>query len=194
MLGTGATLVTQYAKLLKKIWLQPAKSKHDTRVINLKGFRSNILRHLPQFEGDEQHDAHEFLAELMDKIYEDLNRVVGVKPYIEENDISGVGDHEKAAVLSWQRHLMRDKSVVVDIFQGQRRSSITCRECGYQNVHFDAFMYLSLQVNDKSESLDLSRIHDMQCVHTSCFAIGRLIPETVKQFDVTSLGMFELER
>lgn len=154
VLGSGGELATAYAKLMKKIWLRPAKSMDKTHSISLKGFRSKIRRFAPQFEGDEQHDAQEFLAVLLDKIHEDLNRVKGDKPYMVEIDNNGTHDQEKSAVVSWHRYLMRDKSAIVDMFQGQLRSSIKCRDCGYQNIRFDAFMYLSLPVKETSKSLD----------------------------------------
>jgi ubiquitin C-terminal hydrolase len=61
---------------------------------------------------------------------EDLNRV-SKKPYVEALDCAGMVD-EIAAKEAWRRHLLRDQSVIVDLFQGQLKSTLTClnRKCG----------------------------------------------------------------
>jgi ubiquitin C-terminal hydrolase len=153
-LGATGELVTAYADLMKKIWLKPAKSTADRRVLVTKGFQAKVCRFAPHFEGTDQHDAHEFLATLLDGIHEDINRVKGDKPFIEETDNDGLKDQEGLAIEAWERHLMRDKSAIVDIFQGQLRSVCKCHECGHQNIRFEAFMYLSLPVKDDSKSVD----------------------------------------
>jgi len=33
---------------------------------------------------------------------------------------------------------------VVDLFHGQLKSKVTCKECGHESVRFDPFNYLSL--------------------------------------------------
>mmetsp|Transcript_7638 Transcript_7638/g.19600 ORF Transcript_7638/g.19600 Transcript_7638/m.19600 type:complete len:320 (+) Transcript_7638:949-1908(+) len=45
---------------------------------------------------------------------------------------------------AWMGYLKRNRSIVVDIFQGQLRSTLTCSECSHQSMTFDPFMYLSL--------------------------------------------------
>lgn len=145
--------MTAYANLMKKIWLH-APSDKKKRVIVTAGFVSMVRKFAPQFQGEEQQDAHEFLAALLDGIHEDLNLIQGDKPLLKEYDNDGLSHQEGLAVDAWQRYLMRDKSVIVDMFQGQLRSSCKCSNCGYQNVRFEAFMYLSLPVHDNSKSLD----------------------------------------
>ena len=48
--------------------------------------------------------------------YKDLNRVIQ-KPYIEEKDYLGKVVHEDQAAEAWKSYLMRNKSVIVDLFQ-----------------------------------------------------------------------------
>lgn len=146
--------MTAYAALMKRIWLKPAKSTEDRRVLVTKGFKKRVASFASEFEGDDQHDAHEFIATLLDGIHEDLNRIKGPKPYIEEGDNDGSKDQEDCAVEAWERYLRRDKSAVVDMFQGQLRSETTCRDCSHKNIRFEAFMYLSLPVTDDCQSLD----------------------------------------
>lgn len=74
-----------------------------------------------------QHDSQELLAFLLDGLHEDLNRIIK-KPYIELPDFDGMSDYE-ISERSWSYHKARNDSVIVDLFQGQFKSRLTCNEC-----------------------------------------------------------------
>ena len=40
--------------------------------------------------------------------------------------------------------MLRNQSVIVDLFHGQLKSQVRCKECGHVSVKFDPFNYLSL--------------------------------------------------
>jgi hypothetical protein len=65
------------------------------------------------------------------------------KPYTETVDTKGMSDKE-AAALAWSVHLKRNQSVIVDLFQGQLKSTLHCPRCNNISITFDPFMYLSL--------------------------------------------------
>jgi ubiquitin carboxyl-terminal hydrolase 8 len=94
------------------------------------------------FSGSQQHDSQEFLAFLMDGLHEDMNRVVE-RRYIENPDYSKFEDR-KAASVAWSLHKKRNDSIIVDLFQGQFRSTLRCLTCQHRSVNFEAFMYLSV--------------------------------------------------
>ncbi|KAM7499981.1 hypothetical protein LguiA_024395 [Lonicera macranthoides] len=112
------------------------------------------LAHTPKlvdyFLGDFRKDLNfdnplgmnEFLAFLLDGLHEDLNRVKD-KPYIEAKDADGHPD-EEVANEHWRNHLARNNSIIVDMCQGQYRSTLFCPVCKKLSVTFDPFMYLSL--------------------------------------------------
>jgi ubiquitin carboxyl-terminal hydrolase 8 len=146
-LGTGGKLVTAYAELIKRMWLE------RSTIIEPVSFKSQLEQFCPQFVGTDQHDAQEFLAFLLDGIHEDLNRIKK-KPYIEDQDCDGSNNNdEQAAIEAWKNYLRRDKSLVVDIFQGQLKSTCQCLKCGHTNIRFEPFMYLSLPISDSCKSL-----------------------------------------
>ncbi|THH21501.1 hypothetical protein EW146_g63 [Bondarzewia mesenterica] len=99
----------------------------------------------PQFSGYQQHDSQELVAFLLDGLHEDLNRVLK-KPYVEKPDWEGGGDREliKLARDSWEGYMKRNDSVIVDLFQGQYKSTLVCPECQKISITFDPFMYLTL--------------------------------------------------
>ena len=137
-LGHDGAMALAYSKLLESLWLG------HKEVHNPKRFKSAICRIAPHFSGYEQHDAQELLVFLLDGLHEDLNRV-SKKPYVEDAECDGRPE-EVVAAESWKGYLLRNKSIVVDLFQGQLRSTLECCHCGYKRVKFDPFMYLSLPV------------------------------------------------
>jgi len=127
-----------------------------------------IGKYAPRFNGYQQHDAQELLAFLLDGLHEDLNRVHD-KPYVELSDSEGRPDIVVAQEVSicfnivvhyflfkltshniflcfkaWENHLLRNRSIVVELFHGQLKSKVTCGVCQRESVRFDPFNYLSL--------------------------------------------------
>ena len=69
---------------------------------------------------------------------------------------------------AWENHLLRNQSLIVDLFHGQLRSQVRCKECGKVSVRFDPYSYLSLPLPMDS------------CIHLEI--LGKLLPV----FDPTS--------
>ena len=44
----------------------------------------------------------------------------------------------------WDYHLLRNRSIIVDLFHGQLKSLVRCKTCSHTSVRFDPFTYLSL--------------------------------------------------
>ena len=137
-LGTKGALATAYANLLDHLW------RGEQNVFAPKKFKKILGQYNEQFAGYDQHDSQELITFLLDGLHEDLNRV-SKKPYVEDPEGDGRPE-EVVAAESWKGYLLRNKSIVVDLFQGQLRSTLTCCECQYQRVKFDPFMYLSLPI------------------------------------------------
>ncbi|KAK7375213.1 hypothetical protein VNO78_35906 [Psophocarpus tetragonolobus] len=135
-LGMNGEIALAFGDLLRKLWA-PGASPVAPRI-----FKSKLARFAPQFSGFNQHDSQELLAFLLDGLHEDLNRVK-CKPYIEVKDGDGWADEEVADEY-WHNHLARNDSVIVDVCQGQYKSTLVCPVCRKVSVTFDPFMYLSL--------------------------------------------------
>ncbi|KAM0892059.1 hypothetical protein ACQ4PT_026009 [Festuca glaucescens] len=112
------------------------------------------LVHTPEFARYFREDYHceinwhnplgmvELLAFLLDGLHEDLNRVKH-RPYLKSKDADGRSDEEVADEY-WANHIARNDSIIVDVCQGQYKSTLVCPICGKVSVTFDPFMYLSL--------------------------------------------------
>lgn len=135
-LGMKGELALAFGDLLRKLWA-PGSMSVPPRMFKLK-----LANFAPQFSGYNQHDSQEFLSFLLDGLHEDLNRVK-CKPYFEAKDVEGRQDEEVAEEY-WQNHLARNDSIIVDLCQGQYRSTLVCPACNKLSVTFDPFMYLSL--------------------------------------------------
>ncbi|KAF9311132.1 CSN-associated deubiquitinating enzyme Ubp12 [Podila horticola] len=135
-LGMSGEVARAYATLIDKLW------NGTSKVFSPRDFKSTIGRFAPSFTGYHQHDSQELLAFLLDGLHEDLNRILK-KPYTEVPDSNGRPDEEVAADC-WNIHKARNDSIIVDLFQGQYKSTLVCPECEKVSVTFDPFMYLSL--------------------------------------------------
>ncbi|KAG0273876.1 CSN-associated deubiquitinating enzyme Ubp12 [Linnemannia exigua] len=135
-LGMGGEVARAYANVMDKIW------NGTSKVFSPREFKQTIGRFAPSFTGYHQHDSQELLAFLLDGLHEDLNRIKK-KPYTEVPDSNGRPDDEVASDC-WNIHKARNDSIIVDLFQGQYKSTLVCPECEKVSVTFDPFMYLSL--------------------------------------------------
>ena len=53
---------------------------------------------------------------------------------------------EEASKKFWDNYLRRNLSIVVDLFVGQFKSTVTCPKCSRVSKTFDPFMSLSLPI------------------------------------------------
>ncbi|MED6106190.1 hypothetical protein PIB30_002642 [Stylosanthes scabra] len=135
-LGMNGELALAFGDLLRMLWIPGA------RPVVPEMFKTKLANFAPQFSGYSQHDSQELLAFLLDGLHEDLNRVKR-KPYHEVKDADGRPDEEVAEEY-WRNHLARNDSIIVDLCQGQFRSTLVCPVCKKVSITFDPFMYLSL--------------------------------------------------
>lgn len=124
-LGMHGEIAESFGALLQKIWRPGSQSSFSPRE-----FKHQLARFAPQFSGYQQHDSQELVAFLLDGLHEDLNRVLK-KPYVEKPDWEGGGAKElvELANKSWDGYMLRNDSVIVDLFQGQYQSTLVCPEC-----------------------------------------------------------------
>lgn len=138
-LGMQGAIAEAFGALLQRLYETGSSSMAP------REFKTSLQRFAPQFIGYQQHDSQELLAFLLDGLHEDLNRILK-KPYVENPDWEGGGDKEliELARTTWNGYLSRNDSVIVDLFQGQYKSTLICPECSKVSITFDPFMYLTL--------------------------------------------------
>ncbi|KAL0796151.1 hypothetical protein Bca101_067528 [Brassica carinata] len=151
-LGMRGELAIEFGELLRKLW----SSGQNT--VAPRSFKTKLGRFAPQFSGYNQHDSQEMLSFLLDGLHEDLNKVKQ-KPYIESKDSDGRPDDEVAEEM-WKYHKARNDSVIVDVCQGQYKSTLVCPDCGKISITFDPFMYLTLPLpTSRTRSMTVSVLY-----------------------------------
>ena len=141
--GTGGSLIKEYSHLMKNLWFG------SEIPVNPSNFKEVFSKINSDYEGFSQHDVHEFFECLLDKIHEDLNKVLE-KPYVEFPEGDGTND-EEIAQLTWELHSRRHNSIVKDTLGGQLRSQLLCPVCNKVSVKFDPFTALHLPVPLESD-------------------------------------------
>jgi len=136
--GMKGKIVKAFVKVLENLWSDSGIAYRPLE------FKSIISKHTPSFEGYHQHDCQEFIASLLDGLHEDINRVP-VKKFEEYPDMNEMKDDE-AAKTSWDLHIRRENSIIVDLFYGQYRSINICQTCDTKRLNFEPFVYLTLPI------------------------------------------------
>ena len=135
-LGTDGRLTMAYAKLLNEMW------NDNPRAVAPSLFKRILGEYNPTFAGYGQQDSHECINTILDLLGEDLYRK-GKKPYVEQNEVEGQS-HEEAAKEAWHKHLLRNESVITDLFHGQYKSTVACNKCDRVSITFDPMMTMLL--------------------------------------------------
>lgn len=139
-IGYHGNVARGFGKTVKKLWIPNSNGKLPS-IYNPTSFQKVIARCNGTLGDGQQHDAQEFLTFLMNGLHEDLNRIKNKK--YEANPEGDMSDEVKAK-LFWEAYLRRNQSIIVDLFQGQFRSSLTCQHCSYSSVTFEPFTFLQL--------------------------------------------------
>lgn len=137
-LGHKGLVAEHFAVVAKGLWHGGFKNFQP------RMFKEALASCNPIFGNYKQQDAQELLIFLLDGLHEDLNKVKD-RRYIEEKDADGRPD-QLVADESWENHTRLNKSIIVDLFQGQFKATIKCLSCKFTSVKFDAFMFLSLPI------------------------------------------------
>jgi hypothetical protein len=162
-LGHEGRLAQAFAVLVHNLWKRhdrqgiqkkvnpntASSTPVDAPALTPKTFKEAMGKFNESFQGSEQHDAQELLAFLLDGLTEDLNRIQK-KPYIEAPDSDGRPDEELADIW-WTNHLKRELSLVVALFSGQYKSTLTCKTCKYESSRFETFAYLQVPLPEDDQ-------------------------------------------
>ena len=147
-LGSGGEIASIYRELLDDLW------NGEKSIINPGYFKKVFSLFVKKFSGYHQQDSNEFLIYLLDRIHEDLNSV-SKKPYIEIKEKGENESDEDASIRWWETHLLRENSIIVDLFHGQFKNTITCDYCNRVSVTYDSYIFLSLSIPSGKFEIDI---------------------------------------
>ena len=150
ILGYKGLMAYGFEYIIRELWLEP------DLVIDIDKFKKAVGNCNDRFRGMSQQDTHEFVTFLIDSLHEDLNRVKE-KKYIEKEERE-LPDEVKSKI-EWNNYLRRNQSILVDLFYGQFKSTVTCSECKKSCIDFNIFSSLSVNlknINKKTNSEEIS--------------------------------------
>ena len=141
-LGTKGKLANAFGRLMRDLWYS------EEEVVSPWLFKRVLSKFQPMFSGHMQHDSQELISYILDGLHEDLNRVK-YKLYIERADNEDPNDNTLNKE-SWNGHLKRNQSIIVDLMHGQFKSTIHCPECHRFSVTFDPFNSISVPIKEQT--------------------------------------------
>ena len=136
LLGTKGQLATAYFELLQVI------VRGNERTVAPWDLKNTVGKYAVQFSGYSQQDSHEFLLYLISGLHEDLKE--SVKKH-KQNEINYKNDKETSDE-SWEQFIKTNKSIIVDLFYGQYKSTLSCPKCYTKSITFDPFNSISLPI------------------------------------------------
>ena len=125
-LQRGATLNTQRKKHPVIRAFAALVNAEDDTVVTPRAMKLAIRTVMPRFGGYAQHDAHEFLAALLDGLHEEMKRPA----------TQAVASQD-ASVAAWSQYRARDASAVCDAVAGQLQSTLQCNVCNHTSTTYD---------------------------------------------------------
>ena len=140
--SSGGMIANSYSKLLKKLWVEKKS------YINPIEFYKTFISYVKIFDDSSQHDSHEMLIYLLEKLHEDLNRNME-KKYIELNEKQQGENDIDASNRWWEAYLKRDDSIIMDLFSGQYKSTLRCPFCDKISITYDQFSCLELPIEEQ---------------------------------------------
>lgn len=128
----ASALALAYGELVRDYWRREGDVSDPTAV------REAFVRACRGFAVQRQHDAHEAMVCLLDKLHEGLSRL---KP-----GAQAVAGRAEVRAEAWATGLKGACSVVSEVFMGQVEQAVEA--AGYASTSYDHFTSLSLAVND----------------------------------------------
>ncbi|KAK9368297.1 hypothetical protein V1509DRAFT_623670 [Lipomyces kononenkoae] len=157
-LGTKGELTTTFGTLVHALYNDQCTFLIPTTMKEVTG------RLRPEFAGNDQHDAQEYLTFILDGLHEDLNTNGGkarLPPLTEQEErMRERYTVRYASFLEWERYLKSDNSAIVHMFQGQYQSRLTCMECRFTSTTYNPFSFLSLPLAP-GKSVTLEQCFDL---------------------------------
>ena len=138
-LGSKGFIANEYYKFINRMWNEPEKQFCP------KEFRIKFCNKTQLFLNSEQQDSQEFLLAVLDNLHEDLNRITN-KKYMELQEKKEGETDEQASKRWWDYFKSRENSIIMDLFQGQYKSTIKCSSCGKTSISYDTYINLGIPI------------------------------------------------
>ncbi|KAL5280279.1 USP3 family protein [Megaselia abdita] len=137
---------------LRKVLISLSRGGDGSKGISPECLFHVIWKVVPQFRGHRQHDAHEFLRYMLDRLHTELQHVEPVggsdSPTL-KNCNSGCGSPSSPLGSGIYNLKGGRSSIVTNVFGGTLQSEVRCLICGMESKKHDPFLDLSLDIPEK---------------------------------------------
>ena len=148
--GLKGKLTDAWYRLLKDYW------KTDKNYGNPSDLISLIAKKNKKYENLEQQDANEFITLFLELLNEDLNEIKNDK-YQELKEQQPNESDIECAKRFWEMHLMKNSSIINELFCGLNKSIIICSNCKYKSITYNPFNSISLLIPNKEQLLKIKK-------------------------------------
>jgi ubiquitin C-terminal hydrolase len=123
--------------------------------INYTEFREIFINKSKLLNINEQQDSYIFLTNLFKLLHMELNRANNSNEEIKlENCVQKEGEtDQEASIRVLKKFKNKDDSIIYDLFQGQCKLTITCKECGSKSFYYKNFLTLGLPIPSKKSRI-----------------------------------------
>jgi ubiquitin carboxyl-terminal hydrolase 4/11/15 len=146
--GLEGKLAFAWYRLLKDYWKTDKKHGNPSELISL------IAQKNKKYANLEQQDANEFISLFLGLLNEELN-VIKDDKYQELKEKQPNESDLECAKRFWEMHLMRNNSIISELFCGLNKSTIICSNCGYESITYNPFNSISLLIPNNKQLLKL---------------------------------------
>lgn len=140
--GKEGKVIKEFLNIFKEKW-----NNEQTITLNLRKFKEIVSEINPQYNGNDQHDAHDFLNFILDILHEEIN-LKSEKEFIMNPEVYN-GSEVEFANEFWANNLRRNFSFIHSFFLGQLKSNLTCRVCDNSKVQYETFISLNLPISQR---------------------------------------------
>ena len=142
--GLKGKLAEGWYSLLSEYWLESNTKGNPKDIKDIVGEKDI------KYKGYNQQDSNEFINLFLDILNEDLN-FSDEKKYIELQEKSDTEKDEECAKRFWEANLIRNDSIITDLFCGLFKSTIICPKCNKISVTFEPFYSINLPLKENKK-------------------------------------------
>ena len=134
-------LISEFINLLREKYIKAKKT------ITPKKFKEICGNYNATFKDYEQQDAHDFYTFLVDNLHEETNIKSGNKAIEVKEDSDTIDTTElELSNECWANTIRKNASYFYDLFFGQMKSTLTCKDCNKIKIKYENFSAVELPI------------------------------------------------